>query len=282
VETVTISISGKIMTDYLGHSQIMNFYHTCKKIKNRIVNIDFSNLRWFDANLVALLSATIYKLRNDNSLDFVTDLDFLNNNFDIFCRNGFIQTSSPREDDRKSTLPFKIFSPKDKDGFKNYIKEDLLSHRGMPKLTTGLRFQIYQDLFEIFANYDYHSNSQEYFFICGQFYPKYGFLKLTMVDVGDGFLPNIQKVTRNRIFSADAAIRWAVEGNTTKTQVNTPGGLGIRGIHNYMLESNGRFDIITGDAYWSTYFSQVDLPNGCLKVNNTFCGTTINLSFNCN
>ena len=278
-----VSIEGSITTNYAGHNALMNFYHSCKKYQNQTIQINFYKLKFFDANLCALLSAILHKLNKENNLLFVTDIDYLKGDFNVLCRNGFLKSDPPIVDLQKSTIAFKAFHPKDKKGFFEYIENDLMKHRGMPKLSEELYSNIIDDLVEIFVNYDYHSKSRDYFFVCGQYYGKTKFLKLTLVDLGDGFLPSIKKATNGVINKSNDAVLWALGGHSTKPKFErVPGGLGIKGIHQFVTTNNGIFDIATGETYWSSAISDSKFPNRCINIDKPFCGTTINLSFNCN
>lgn len=64
-------------------------------------------------------------------------------------------------------------------------------HKGMLPIDKKIKDQIKDDLIELMTNVYYHSNSDNPFFVCGQLYPKDSCLKLTMTDLGEGFLPKI-------------------------------------------------------------------------------------------
>lgn len=265
------------MTDVAGWTDIVYLYTQGKKYTNQTLELNLEWLRWIDANWCALLSAVLYKLQTENSLKFVTDIDLIRRNFNVLLRNQFIQSDS-HEDDRQTTIPSQFFLPKDKTNFLNYIEQKLLEHRGMPELTPTLKDQIKSDIIEIFCNIEYHAKTSDPFFICGQFYPLHRTLKLTMVDLGVGFLPAIREVTKGSVMNNAAAIQWALNGNTSKP--NVPGGLGIQGIYKYCKNTNGNFQIVTGSAFWD--LASENNGSGVQILDKEFFGTTINLFFNCN
>ena len=117
------------------------------------------------------------------------------------------------------------------------------------------------------------------FFVGGQYYPRQGYLKFTMVDLGDGFLPRIKKVTADKITTNVDAILWALQGNSTKIVLDQcPGGLGIQSMYRYCLEHKGVLQIISNDGFWSSDLENTIFESG-RALPTPFLGTTINLLF---
>lgn len=277
----------RLYTDYSGYKQITQLYHHCKDLYNTTVPLDFYDCEWIDANLCALLEAVIYKLNLEQNITFSTDFDFLTKKFDVFFRNGFAKDGNVYEDIQKSTLPTQSFETLDSVGYCNYVDKHLMCHRGMPQLTDNLLSRIKDDLLEIFSNTNLHAyynwETKYPFFVAGQYYPKQHQLKFTMVDLGDGFLPRIQLATQNKIDNNLDAIKWAIDGNSSKFALeNTTGGTGLSSILEYCKANKGTIDIITGNAYWSTEFEKTILFKDGRLIENPFFGTTINLTFSKN
>jgi hypothetical protein len=277
----------RLYTDYTGYKQITQLYHHCKDLYNTTVPLDFYDCEWIDANLCALLEAVIYKLHHEQNITFSTDFDFLTKKFDVFFRNGFVKDGTKYEDEQKSTLPTQSFETLDSTGYYKYVNEHLMCHRGMPKLTDELLSRIKDDLLEIFSNthlHAYYNWEKKYpFFVAGQYYPKQHQLKFTMVYLGDGFLPRIKLATQNKVTNNLDAIKWAIDGNSSKFAIEkTTGGTGLSSILEYCKANNGTIDIITGNAYWSTEFEKTILFKDGRLIENPFFGTTINLIFSKN
>jgi hypothetical protein len=274
-------LDDKISTDYSGYNQLSKFYHYCLTVDhNSTINIDFSNVSFFDGNLSALLLAIVYYLKKNYNHTFTTDANVIKERFEVLLRNGFINTGEPVSDNRKSTVPIHAFDCNDKEGFYNYIETELLLHRGIPSsLINSLRDRIIEDLLEIFCNTNHHANTQDPFFVGGQFYPTKGLLKFTMVDLGSGFLPRIHQVTRGRVSTNLDSILWALEGNSSKTVLdNCPGGLGLKGIYNYCKNNKGTLQIISNNGFWSSEYENTIFERG-RTLQTPFLGTTINLFF---
>lgn len=276
-----IKVEGSICTNSSGFKKIISIYDNLSEFKDETVILDYYNLEWFDANLCALLEGVLYKLEEENNLSFKFDKEYLEENFDVLIRNGFGETGEVK-DCKKSTLPLKAFYPNNESGFEQYIREELLQHRGMPKLSKSTKSQIEHDLIEIFNNVDLHANTSYPVFICGQYYPKGKDLKLTIVDLGDGFLPQIKEVTKDSsvpVIDSSSAIKWAIKGNSVKPKtLGEPGGQGLSGIYNFCKESKGVLHIASGDAYWGSDFVGTILGS-TRSIESTFSGATINLSF---
>jgi hypothetical protein len=279
--SITYSLEDRIITNYSGYNQLSKFYHFClTQPPKSNIHISFSNVDWFDGNLSALLWAMVHQINKNFGHSFSTDANDIKERFDVLFRNGFLKSESPVYDDRKSTIPIKSFDCNDKEGFCRYIQKDLLIHRGIPNnLNEDLKEKIADDLLEIFCNTNHHANTKEPFFVGGQYYPKKSCLIFTMVDLGDGFLPRINKATNGAVETDLDAILWAIEGNSSKKVLDDcPGGLGIKNILKYCQANNGILQIISGNGYWAS-----DLENSIFQGGRIFAtpfiGTTINLFF---
>lgn len=275
-----VKLTDRVDTSYSGYKKLLDFYNICRDFTNQTIHIDFYELEWIDSNKSALLEAMLYKLNKENGLSFSTDFEFLKNKFDVLIRNGFVKTEEKIEDVQKSTIQAMNFLCSDKTGFVKYLENDLMKNRGMACIPDKLREKIIDDLIEVFCNAKHHANTDEPFFVAGQYYPRANVVKFTMVDLGDGFLPRIQKATNGEIKNSVDAIKWALDGNSSKLALErTSGGLGIKGMHEYCKGNNGQMDIITGDGYWSTSHKNTIFEGGRPLQAPPFVGATINLVF---
>lgn len=273
---IILHLSDSFSTNFSGIKRLFEFYKSASEYYNDTIYIDFYHLNWFDANLSALFGSILAKLNKENNLTFSTDLNFLEEHFNVLFRNGFLHSESRIDDEQKSTVSFRSFMPEDKNGFVNYIEDDLLNHRGMPPLSENEKDDIIESLIEVYCNIQNHSKSDEPFYVCGQYYPKQGVLTFSLVDLGVGFLPAIANKTKGTIDNSYDAIKWALERKNT-TRVGAPGGLGLFNLNSYFNRTNGNFQIISGDTFWS-----LELETTVIKkfhFPNPYVGSILNLFF---
>lgn len=271
-----------IYTDATGLKQLLAFYHNCRQHENCTIPVSLSNVQWLDGNMCGVLAGLLFNLNKERGLKFSFDAREVSEKFNsILFRNGFldIKLRGKLNGSDGTALPFQEFDPKDKDGYFSYLFEVLLVHAGMPKFTDEELGQIVDDLGELLSNINLHAGTDYPFFICGQFYPKHGKVKLTVTDIGNGFLPKIAQFTKNSITTAKDAINWAVSGKTTKTDAT--GGINLRRMKNYFSSTGGEMHIATGNAYWSTTNIGAALyPDGVIELPHEILGTTVHLVFN--
>jgi len=243
----------RIETNASGHEKLLSFFHKCKKHKAKPVELDFSGLEWIDANLSAVLAAFCYYLKNQNEVTFFIPYDQLQGPLNVLTRNGLsslITDSSLEPDDHKlSTIPVCYFNVDEVDSFAKYITYRFLGHRGAKSVQPENKERIKASYFEIFDNAGTHSETRYPVFTCGQFFPRKQEMKFTLVDLGCGFLSKIASYTQGNINNAEEAIKWALQGNTTKQ--NSPGGTGLSDILKYCAENKGSLHIVTDDCYWA-------------------------------
>ncbi|WP_299058840.1 hypothetical protein [uncultured Polaribacter sp.] len=273
---IVLHLSDSFYTNFSGIKRLFEFYRTASDYYNETVYLDFYHLNWFDANLSALFGSILSKLTKENNLKFSTDLKYLEQHFNVLFRNGFFRSENTVTDEQKSTVSFRSFLPDDKDGFINYIENDLLNHRGMPDFSETVKDNIIESLIEVFCNIQIHSKSKEPFYVCGQYYPQQDVLTFSMVDLGVGFLPAIENKTKGEVDNDYDAIKWALEKRNT-TKIGKPGGLGLFDLNSYFEQTNGNFQIISGDTFWS-----LELENTVMKkfhFPNPYVGSILNLFF---
>lgn len=274
-----LGLQGSFYTDYSGIRRLLEFYHEAKQFSNTTIYLDFYHLQWIDANLCALLQSILYKLNVENNLMFSADLNYIGQKFNVLFRNGFINSPNGNvTDEFGSVIVLKNFSSKDKEGFLRYVKEELLDHQAMPKLSNEEEDRIIDSLIELFTNIDVHANTSHPFFVCGQYFPKQRKIVFSMVDLGVGFLPPIHEKTNGEVNTSFDSIKWAlIKRNTSKT--GSPGGLGLTELHDYCEENGGVLQIITGDTYWSSDLKNTIFDSHVIKK--AYCGAMINLHFSC-
>ena len=144
-----------------------------------------------------------------------------------------------------------------------------------PNVGETLKRKISESIYEIFINAKIHSNS-EYVYTCGQFFPKKDIIEFTIVDMGQGFKNNING-RFNKDMSAVQAIKWAAaSGNTTKR--NTPGGIGLAILKEFIHFNDGTFQIVSDDGFYE-YSKQKEIYN---TLSDPFPGTIVNMKFRTN
>jgi len=270
----------RIYTDVTGVRQILKFYSECKKYTNRIIYITLDNMTWLDGNLCAFLGALLYRLNMDNKLTFQMNAGQVSDKFKILFANSFLAIDQNMQQYKsESCMPFKGFLPKQKDEFFDYLDNEVFSHPAMPKLSPEIKEQLIGDLGEIYANIDKHAETDEPFFVCGQYYPAKHSLLFTISDLGVGFFKKIHEKQPDKIDTCGSAILWAIAGNSTKP--DAPGGSGLKNLRTYLDDNGGGMQVYTGDACWcSKTVKSVLYPDGINDLRNTYIGATINLEFN--
>lgn len=251
---------------------LTDFYHKCceQKLGSDIL-IDFENLEWLDGNMAALVVAMLMKMELERGFIFHVDRDDIRSRFGILVKNGLISGVEIVERENMAALELTGFEINEDQRFIQYIKSQLLSHQSQ-NFDDDQKKKLMRALLELYSNVQKHARSKDPYFVCGQYFKNSKLLRFTLVDIGVGYLKPIQEFTNGKVDSSNKAIQWALKkGNTTSP--DSPGGLGLQDILDYCKESGAVFDIITGNAYWSTSHKP--------KKVREFCGTTVNLTFKC-
>lgn len=250
VATHSLYLDGALYTNSFGVRKLLQWYHEAKQYTEVQIHTCCRDLEWLDANLAALWSALTHKLENENGLSFYLDQERLNSRFSILLRNGF---GGEQQANPKKNLTFiqnASFGPDAGDQFTEYIENELLAQREIQSLPIELRGMLGQNLEELYMNVFRHAATSEPFFVCGQYYPKYGQLVVSLVDLGQTFLPPIQNRTEGAVTTQTEAIEWALQGNS---ELGADGGGHALKCISQAFQQNGHFlQIVTGNGFWDS------------------------------
>ena len=264
-----------IETNLGGYNTLIGFYERCRTLQSgeKQILIDFEKLRSIDANMSAVLMAIINKLNKEHQLIFFVDTSILRSRFPALIRNGWFAQAGIQliPSSTASEIRLTGFNKGDDVKFLEFIEKDLLSHAAL-QISEKDKLELTNAFLELFTNIENHAGVDMPIFACGQYLPEPARLCFTLVDTGVGYLAPIQEFTHGAVSTAQEAILWALEGNSTKT--DAPGGLGLKLIQKFCEKSGSKFEIITGGEYWSNF--QLFPVRA-----RYFCGTIVNIIFDC-
>lgn len=254
------------------YQQFVQFYWQAKDISFDCISLNLE--KWFSANMCAVLGGLLDELSFTNAIEIHSETPKL---FDTLRKNGFLDSYNVPSisDSYHTTIPYLKLNVSENRYFYEYINKDLVNSYAFPNVGETLKRKISESIYEIFINAKIHSNS-EYVYTCGQFFPKKDIIEFTIVDMGQGFKNNING-RFNKDMSAVQAIKWAAaSGNTTKR--NTPGGIGLAILKEFIHFNDGTFQIVSDDGFYE-YSKQKEIYN---TLSDPFPGTIVNMKFRTN
>ncbi|MFX1667851.1 hypothetical protein JZ968_06665 [Riemerella anatipestifer] len=270
-------LPSKITSTINGYELLLRLHNDLEYLYCEDIKISFKNVEWFEANLVAILGAIIEDLENKKNRIKLVELDsFLGKN-DILNRNGFFphygHTPTKSRFNMDTQIPYKKFREEEANLYNQYIQKELLDKKEFPSHSILLGHEIKRSIFELFENARTHGKCNN-IHTCGQFYPQKKRLHITIVDSGKTIVANVTDFLKQKIPSSEC-IHWAMKnGNTTKVG-NTPGGLGLGLIFDFINLNKGKMQVVSSNGYW-------ELMQGEIKkydLNFRFNGTIVNLEF---
>ncbi len=274
---MVIKLPRRVSSNYEGYNSLVKLYQKSKGITFDTVIFDFTSCTWFEANLCSVLGSICNKLEFD-----INTVKFINMNSrieEIFRKNEFLKHFGGEsiDDVYQTTIKYRRYKSTEQTLFKEYLNKELLSKDVMPEMSMLLQKKINESIFEIFENAITHGNSK-YVFSCGQYYPNKNppRIDFTIVDLGNTIKANVNNFLGAEKSGAEA-IEWAVKAkNTTKTG-NTPGGLGLKVIREFLKMNKGKMQIASGDGFWS---QDKNSSTFVRELEDNFEGTIVNLEFN--
>lgn len=175
--------------------------------------------------------------------------------------------------EKPSSIPYEEFKVTKKSGheFNDYLDHRFLRDK-MPDMSDNAWKKFTECLAEIFENARYHSESFG-IYVCGQHYPNWNKLTFSIVDIGIGFKGR-HKENRNIDLSSIEAINWSIiEGNTTKTIGDGPGGRGLSVLLDFIKMNKGKLQIVSREGFWEQNYGGIIEK----ELAYTFPGTVVSL-----
>lgn len=242
--------------------------------------LDFSQIKWIDANLLAIIGASIEHRKANCRISYLKN-SINKQQADLWGRNGFgayFDLKTPKRHD--TTVDYRVFRSDEAKNFGSYIDHQLLTKKDFPNLSPALNRKISNNIQEIFGNAPLHGNCSKVI-SCGQYFPKLKKLTFTIVDCGNTISENVVEYF---LYLSQPApkhnIKWAtIENNSTKQIVNgKSGGMGLALLKEFIALNEGHIQICSGNEFWeyTTY------NENYTHINSNFPGTIVSININMN
>ena len=133
-----------------------------------------------------------------------------------------------------------------------------------------------------------HAETERPLFVCGQYYPKTQQLKISLTDLGRGYLGPIQDYTNRPqyrgqsgpVLLPEAALRWALTGHNSSLPERT-GGLGLKLLRDYCIGRGGELHLVSDGCYLTVQRGPTGQPVYTVATVPPFQGSTVHVVFNC-
>lgn len=253
MRTFTLTLPS-INHDQAGFEALARLYAQVHARSPSNIIIDMRETKWLDADMCAPLGGIVCLLEQKlNRLKFVNADDKLNY---VLMRNGFLSYHGGEKipDTWDTTIAYRRFATEDEVAFSSYVFNELMQHSRVVNMHSKAQKDFSKNVSEIFNNASQHARTQLGVFSCGQFFPSQQSLVFTVADMGIGIRQSVKNFLRKNITAVEA-IRWAVDGNTTKQGV--PGGMGLQHLNWFFASNAGCVRITSGDGYWEKHKGQV-------------------------
>lgn len=264
--------------DYYTYNNLIQLYNTLDSCEQKKVLLDFKNVEFVSANLLAVLGGIldVAVIEKKHTVTFGSIHPKVKK---VMLMNGFRKYFSwdTVEDVFHSTMEYKIFqaTTENLEEFEKYILINVFSRKGMPHMSGTVKDRMIDNFLEMFNNVIDHAISNKVY-ICGQYFHRSDNLVLSIVDFGRTIKENVLEFLGAENKCIDNTLEWAIiPGNSTKSE-SAPGGLGFSIILDFVDLNNGGFTLISDSECYEINKS----GKRFLKMENSFKGTIVTITFN--
>lgn len=277
---IIFSFERNLNNDEYTYTRLIQLYHTLDSHRQKRIVLDFSNVTFLSANLLAVLGCCV-----ENTMTKRNHKIALRNLHPkikaVMQKNGFNRyfTWDYLNDIHHSTMSYDIFESTTEHlvDFERYLLLNVFSHYNLPTMNDAYKNSIIDNLLEMFNNVIDHADSS-HVYVCGQFFPKSMNLCFSIVDIGRTINENVTSYLKNNatVFPNNS-LEWAIiPGNSTKA-LEAPGGLGFSTLLNFLKLNNGSFTLISGIEIYELQAQKERFDILTLPFPGTIVTITINL-----
>jgi hypothetical protein len=231
-----------------------------ERLEDTSLELSFVSLPAFDAQMAAPLGVVLARITDRDNKVFIVDVPW--GQREMLSGNRFLADFgyANMTEVIATALPYTRFATADGPQFYDYLDAHLPG-KGLPEMTSEFSLLLQQSLGEVFVNAETHSESRLGVFVCGHFYRLRQRLYISVADAGITIPERVNRRFDSHLHPIQA-LRWVLnKGNTTKEA--TPGGLGLKQLHEFVVRNEGAVQIASGKAFWhfaagSGQFSELD------------------------
>ncbi|MEA1900384.1 MAG: ATP-binding protein [Thermodesulfobacteriota bacterium] len=218
------------------------------------VKFDFSQCGFLRPNAVAFLGG-LARLIESRMGTVVFDWGTLWNDkvMTNLRQNGFAGAFDyPSSGWDGNSIPYREDLSLDMNGIMDHLTYNWIG-KGWVHVSQRLSDAIVGHVWEIYNNAFEHSGSEIGVFSCGQHFPEYNELLLSVVDFGQGIPAKVRKFLssdpRAEQLTAAGCLRWAFQRGTTTKPKEEPGGLGLDLLKEFVQVNQGKLEVYSNEGY---------------------------------
>jgi hypothetical protein len=267
-------LPSSVISDIEGFTYLSKVTADLLNVEEESIFFDFSECTYFEINLCCILGSAFQDGVNEGKKFYLSNVE---NSIKNALQNiGFLERDSETISGNNSNqVTYTRFKIDDEIAIMHYVEHELLDKPGIPMLTNDLKKEIVRNILEIYVNAVVHAECQ-YVYSCGSVHKRssYAELHFTLVDIGKTIKRNVNNFL-GKEYDGGYAINWATSDYNT-TKVNESGGLGLKLMKQFLLNNNGKMQIVSSDGFWQFTKDNTQMTT----LVNEFPGTIVNLIFN--
>ena len=190
---IIFSFERNLDNDEYTYTRLIQLYHTFNSHSQKRIILDFSNVTFLSANLLAVFGCCV-----ENTMTKRNHKIALRNLHPkikaVMQKNGFNRyfTWDHLNDIHHSTMSYDIFESTTEHlvDFERYLLLNVFSRNNLPTMNDAYKNSIIDNLLEMFNNVIDHADSS-HVYVCGQFFPKSMNLCFSIVDIGRTINENV-------------------------------------------------------------------------------------------
>lgn len=267
-----------LQTSFHSHNELAFLFSEIKSFEGEALILNFEKVTFVSANQFAVIGCILSHFHDKRPSTKIVFSNVPNKLDSIMRVNGFGKhfSRAPLPDKHNTTIEYKIFNVSQINEFERYIIMEIFSRNDIPQMSVSARDSIIDNILEIFNNVKEHTNACK-LYTCGQYFPSKSLLYFTITDSGETIPYNVSSFLKEHdINISTSLLEWAMQSGNSTRRTDSPGGLGLFLLSDFINLNNGELYIVSGNET----FEQTKKGARYRYLDYSFAGTIVTMAFN--
>lgn len=278
--TKTIQMKN-LQTSFRSHNELARLFTEIILFHGDELILDFKDVTFISANQFSVLGCMLSTFQKENMSTRIIFDNVSAKLENLMKTNGFgrhFSSYEPLPDIHNTTITYKIFNVSQIGEFEKYILLEIFGRNDIPKMSAMVKDSIIDNILEIFNNVKEHTNSSS-LYTCGQYFPSKSLLYFTITDSGQTIPYNVLSFLKEHHMTiSSSALEWAIQSGNSTRRNDSPGGLGLYLLSDFIRLNCGELYIVSGGET----FEQTKRGVRYKYLDHIFPGTIVTMAFNLN
>ena len=240
------------------------------------IHFDFKNTRYIEPNMMSPIGMLFNKLKNHQNKIYLSNLNAAIKN--MLLKYNFIHLSNFNNNIPQNYIKYANFNGDEVENYRKYLYEQLKDLKNIYIVSL-----LISNIMEIFINVKMHARNNpdksrygnKEVYSSGYYNKNENYVLFSISNNGWTFADNVYKKLNINYDNSVNYIKWALNNLNSTTDLQRPGGIGLKKLKELIINTKGMIIICSGKGYFSLSSEKSETKIISNDLTNSFPGTSI-------